>query len=364
MNQDTEDALRHAIDGELRQAQPASEAQQLHDARVANDLLRGWLQEQERIVGRQRTALDAALAYEVEHNGLLGEQQDRLRAGLGLPPVEPIPITQAFAELRAAANGAFDGVDVDEFMREVRTRADDAETHALYWESQYKRAFDDSVEQRLRAQWAEQERDALLARAATLERQCAESEEEIATLAFAAHMDADYAYGLPTWINMVLYAAYIGFDIGPHNRKWATRISERYEMSMLQIRDASNALHAAGIDAEPHEPHEGCTTQLGHRVRALAARVTEYAQKYNEADDELIDLRYYRTYWEPQISELGDLYTAQGGELATLTQLARDLVASLHGDGNGRCWAGAKEADRLRGWLERVDGAAAGGGAG
>jgi hypothetical protein len=39
-----------------------------------------------------------------------------------------------------------------------------------------------------------------------------------------------------------------------------------------QLDDAHNALTAAGIPLEPHEPHEGCATQLGHRVRLLAAR--------------------------------------------------------------------------------------------
>jgi hypothetical protein len=52
----------------------------------------------------------------------------------------------------------------------------------------------------------------------------------------------------------------------------AARERERADTAMLQIRDAHNALHAAGIDAEPHEAHEGCATQLGHRVRLLAAR--------------------------------------------------------------------------------------------
>jgi hypothetical protein len=39
-----------------------------------------------------------------------------------------------------------------------------------------------------------------------------------------------------------------------------------------QLDDAHNALTAAGVPLEPHEPHEGCQTQLGHRVRLLAAR--------------------------------------------------------------------------------------------
>lgn len=42
--------------------------------------------------------------------------------------------------------------------------------------------------------------------------------------------------------------------------------------------------------------------------------------------------------------------------LAELLQLARDLDASTHGDGNGRCWCGAKEADVLRAALEAHDG--------
>jgi hypothetical protein len=41
-----------------------------------------------------------------------------------------------------------------------------------------------------------------------------------------------------------------------------------------QLDDAHHALDAAGIPLEPHEPHDGCPTQLGHRVRALAALAT------------------------------------------------------------------------------------------
>jgi hypothetical protein len=47
------------------------------------------------------------------------------------------------------------------------------------------------------------------ARAEAAEKQLAEAKEEIATLAFAAHMPADYPYGLPSWICQRLYAAYI-----------------------------------------------------------------------------------------------------------------------------------------------------------
>lgn len=39
-------------------------------------------------------------------------------------------------------------------------------------------------------------------------------------------------------------------------------------------------------------------------------------------------------------------------ERAALTHHAIALVNSIHGDGNGRCWCGAKEADQLRSFLE------------
>jgi hypothetical protein len=62
-----------------------------------------------------------------------------------------------------------------------------------------------------------------------------QQKEEIATLAHAAHMPADYAYGLPSWINQVLYAAYIGADIGPHNRAWAVRLEDRWEAANEEV---------------------------------------------------------------------------------------------------------------------------------
>lgn len=66
--------------------------------------------------------LTEALAYEVEHNGMLGEQPDRLRAALGLPPVAPLPITEAFAQLRELAGAVFDGIDAVAYVREIRGR--------------------------------------------------------------------------------------------------------------------------------------------------------------------------------------------------------------------------------------------------
>jgi hypothetical protein len=84
---------------------------------------RSWqaqAEEWKAVADRQRDGLTAVLAYEIEHNGLLGEQQDRLRAALGMPAVVPLPITQVFAELAAVAGPYFDGVDVDVFMQEVR----------------------------------------------------------------------------------------------------------------------------------------------------------------------------------------------------------------------------------------------------
>lgn len=48
------------------------------------------------------------------------------------------------------------------------------------------------------------------------------------------------------------------------------------ELWERQVRDAHNALERAEIPVEiPHEPHEGCPTQLGHRVRAALAKLSE-----------------------------------------------------------------------------------------
>jgi hypothetical protein len=41
-------------------------------------------------------------------------------------------------------------------------------------------------------------------------------EAERASIEYAAHMPADYPHGLPTWINMELYASYIGAKVSPH----------------------------------------------------------------------------------------------------------------------------------------------------
>lgn len=38
-------------------------------------------------------------------------------------------------------------------------------------------------------------------------------QDELAAVRFAAHMPDDYEYGLPSWINQHLYAAYIGASI-------------------------------------------------------------------------------------------------------------------------------------------------------
>lgn len=39
---------------------------------------------------------------------------------------------------------------------------------------------------------------------------------ELSSIEYAAHMPDDYAYGMPSWINQVLWASYIGADLSPH----------------------------------------------------------------------------------------------------------------------------------------------------
>lgn len=95
------------------------------------------------------------------------------------------------------------------------------------------------------------------------------------------------------------------------------------------------------------------SAQAQGRIQELEQQVVIERARADAAGAELEALREYKAYWEPKIKEISDLYTRQGGELATATQLAHDLIASLHGDGNGRCWCGAREADQLRSYLER-----------
>lgn len=96
-----------------------------------------------------------------------------------------------------------------------------------------------------------------------------------------------------------------------------------------------------------------CFSTRENPVYVPVESVVAERARADAAKAELEALREYKAYWEPKIKEISDLYTRQGGELATVTQLARDLIASIHGDGNGRCWCGACEADRLRSFLER-----------
>jgi hypothetical protein len=49
-----------------------------------------------------------------------------------------------------------------------------------------------------------------------LEAENARLREEMDTIKVAAHMPDDYKYGLPSWVNQVLYANYIGAFISPH----------------------------------------------------------------------------------------------------------------------------------------------------
>lgn len=72
---------------------------------------------------------------------------------------------------------------------------------------------------------------------------------------------------------------------------------DQRESAMVQIRDAHAALNRAGIESAPHEPHEGCSTQLGHRIRLLVAHVErderlndELSAELMRANDELTQL--------------------------------------------------------------------------
>lgn len=86
-------------------------------------------------------------------------------------------------------------------------------------------------------------------------------------------------------------------------------IDEQREVWAIQAKDAHAAFDRAAIPIEiPHEPHEGCVTQLGHRARVACSIVEATAA----------------------------------------------LVETIRGDGNGRCWCRAHEADVLRHELEKA----------
>ena len=86
---------------------------------------------------------------------------------------------------------------------------------------------------------------------------------EMGAIEHAAHMPVDYAYGLPTWINMVLYAAYIGLDIGPHNRAWAVRVEERWEAAVAELRATKRELVAI------REERDRLMSELGEACQGL-----------------------------------------------------------------------------------------------
>jgi hypothetical protein len=69
-----------------------------------------------------------------------------------------------------------------------------------------------------------------------------------------------------------------------------------------------------------------------------------------EEESSLFALQAIHTrYWKQSIPTI----VALTNERDELLQLARALDASIYGDGNGRCWCGAKEADALRSVLEK-----------
>jgi hypothetical protein len=85
----------------------------------------------------------------------------------------------------------------------------------------------------------------LQAQLATAQKRVAELEAKCASIEHAAHMPADYPHGLPTWINMELYASYIGAKVSPH-------ITELIETGRLTFPNAPRAALAgdAGKDDE------------------------------------------------------------------------------------------------------------------
>jgi len=73
--------------------------------------------------------------------------------------------------------------------------------------------------------------------------------EKLADIIFAAHMPDDYIYGLPSWINQHLYAAYIGAKVSPH-------IMQMIEAGTLTFPDspAEKALATARAEVERLRP--------------------------------------------------------------------------------------------------------------
>jgi hypothetical protein len=89
------------------------------------------------------------------------------------------------------------------------------------------------------------------------------------------------------------------------------------------------------------------------KERARADRAERWARRWKK--ESCRRRKYERVWGESYARAIKKLVTIES-ERNKLTQLARALDASIHGDGNGRCWCGAKEADALRAALEKHDG--------
>lgn len=56
-----------------------------------------------------------------------------------------------------------------------------------------------------------------------------------------------------------------------------------------QTRDAHNALTSFGVPCEPHQPHDGCDTQLGHRVRLVLAKLSAFSADADAVQNTALD---------------------------------------------------------------------------
>lgn len=68
-------------------------------------------------------------------------------------------------------------------------------------------------------------------------------QDELAAVRFAAHMPDDYEYGLPSWINQYLYAAYIGAS-------FSEIVLEKIRQGRLTFPEAPSYQRMLALEAE------------------------------------------------------------------------------------------------------------------
>lgn len=127
-----------------------------------------------------------------------------------------------------------------------------------------------------------------------LKNRAEKAEDELSTVAHAAHMPADYKHGLPSWVNR-LYLAYIGGQLSPEAMAEiaAGRLTFPDAPVYTALAAAQEALNAiekelTKVDNEPlknEEPY--ATVQLGRwaLVDEVRAIINHRKEKKDDKDD-------------------------------------------------------------------------------